>query len=129
MGQVSKGNRRWIAFCESKVLNALIMIVVTSCLLMGWSGRIQLPAICCIIAFSFFLGYSIWYWLKKPEGVLINKWLSNISAGFTLYYILIISVKAPNQWWYITPICFAVVVLCYSLICNKDEMYNITEKK
>lgn len=63
---------------------------------------------------------------KKPERIIINRWLSGINGWFTLYYLIISAMKAPNEWWYITPVAFAVVLLFISLVKDQnDEPFDI----
>lgn len=119
-------HRRLYAFYKSKVLNALMIAVVTCLLLMAYTESMLLPVICGSIALMCFIGYSIWLWFKKPCRLLINKWLSNINGWFTLYYLIITAMDAPNKWWYITPICISVCILCICLIRNQDEWFDIT---
>lgn len=118
-------HRRLHAFYRSKVLNALMIVVIVSLLLMAYTKSMLLPVICGTLALLFFIGYSLWLWIKKPKSIIINNWLSNLNGAFTLYYLIIISINAPNQWWYITPIAFSVVLLFISLINNQDEKFDI----
>ena len=126
MKTVKVRHRRLCAFCESKVLNALMLTMVTCLLLMAYTQSMLLPVICGSIALLCFIGYSIWLWVKKPQRIVINKWLSDINGWFTLYFLIIMAMDAPNKWWYITPICFAVCILCICLIRNQDEWFDIT---
>lgn len=118
-------HRRLYAFFESKVLNALMITIVTCIFLMAYTQSMLLPVICSSIALIGFIGYTLWIWLKKPQRIPINKWLSGINGCFTLYFIIIMPMDAPNKWWYITPICFSVCTLCISLIRNQDEWFEI----
>ncbi len=118
-------HRRLQAFYRSKVLNALMIVVIVSLLLMAYTKSMLLPVICGTLALLFFIGYSLWLWIKKPKSIIINNWLSNLNGAFTLYYLIIIAMDAPNQWWYITPIAFSVVLLFISLINNQDERFDI----
>lgn len=39
---------------------------------------------------------------------------------------MISAMKAPNEWWYITPVAFAVVLLVISLVRDQnDELFDI----
>ena len=119
-------NRRLHAFYRSKVLNALLIVVIVSLFLMNYTGFVLLPLLCSSLAMLFFLGYSLWLWIKKPKYIVINNRLSNISGAFTLYFLIIGSMKALNHWWYITPIVFAVILLFVSLINKQqDEVFEI----
>lgn len=118
-------HRRLHAFFRSKVLNALMIVVIVSLLLMAYTKSMLLPVICGSIALLLFIGYSLWLWIKKPKSIIINNWLSNLNGAFTLYYLIITATDAPNQWWYITPIAFSVILLFISLVNNQDENYDI----
>ena len=118
-------HRRLHAFYRSKVLNALMIVVIVSLLLMAYTKSMLLPVICGSLALFFFFGYSLWLWIKKPKSIIINNWLSNLNGAFTLYYLIIVAMDAPNQWWYITPIVFSVVLLFISLVNNQDEKFDI----
>lgn len=118
-------HRRLHAFFRSKVLNALMIVVIVSLLLMAYTKAMLLPVICGSTAFALFVGYSLWLWIKKPKSIVINNWLSNLNGWFFLYYLIINAMDAPNQWWYITPIVFSVFLLFISLINNQDEIYDI----
>ncbi|ROT18072.1 hypothetical protein EEL51_10750 [Muribaculaceae bacterium Isolate-110 (HZI)] len=120
-------HRRLCAFYESKVLNALMITIVTCLLLMAYTQSMLLPVICGTIALLCFICYSIWIWVKKPQKIIINKWLSYMNGWFTLYFLIITAMDAPNEWWYITPICFAVCILCISLIRSQDEIFDIID--
>lgn len=118
-------HRRLHAFYRSKVLNALMIVVIVSLFLMAYTKSMLLPVICGSLAILFFIGYSLWLWIKKPKSIIINNWLSNLSRSFTIYYLIINAMDAPNQWWYITPIVFAVILLFISLVNNQDEKFDI----
>ena len=118
-------HRRLFAFFKSKVLNALMIVVFINLLLIGCVQSMLIPVICASLAMLFFTGYTLWLWIKKPQRVIINNWLSNLSSGLTLYYLIIIALEAPNQWWFITPAVFASVVLLISLFGWQDEKFDI----
>lgn len=118
-------HRRLHAFYRSKVLNALMIVIIVSLLLMAYTKSMLLPVICGSLAILFFIGYSLWLWIKKPKSIIINNWLSDLNGSFTIYFLIINAMDAPNQWWYITPIVFSVVLLFISLVNNQDEKFDI----
>lgn len=118
-------HRRLFAFFRSKVLNSMMMLVVTNLLLMAYTRGMILPVICGALSLLLFIGYSLWIWIGKPKTIIINNWLSNISCVFTLYFLIITTMDAPNQWWYITPITFAVVVFFMTLTNVTDQKFDI----
>jgi len=92
---------------------------------MAYTKSMLLPVICGSLALLFFIGYSLWLWIKKPKSIIINNWLSDLNGSFTIYFLIINVMDAPNQWWYITPIVFSVVLLFISLVNNQDEKFDI----
>lgn len=118
-------HHRLHAFFRSKVLNALMIVIIVSLLLMAYTKSMLLPVICGSLALLFFIGYSLWLWIKKPKSIIINNWLSDLNGSFTIYFLIINAMDAPNQWWYITPIVFSVVLLFISLVNNQDEKFDI----
>ncbi len=118
-------HRRLYAFYQSKVLNALMIVVIISLLLMVYTESMLLPLICGSLAFLLFIGYSLWLWIKKPKSIIINKQLSDLKSILTLYVLIIVVMDASNQWWYITPIALSVVILFISMVNNRDETFDI----
>lgn len=118
-------HRRLHAFYTSKVLNALMIVVIVNLWLMAYMKSMLLPVVCGSLALLFFIGYSLWLWIKKPKSIIINNWLSSLNGFYVLYYLIIAPMKAPNQWWYITPIVFSVVILFLALINKQDEKFDI----
>ena len=76
----------------------------------------------CITAFA---TYAIWFWVRKPESIVINSWISDMNGWFTLYFLIISAMNAPGQWWYIFPVVSSVILFFISLIRDKDEVYVI----
>lgn len=121
-------HRRLYAFYQSKVLNALMITMVTGLLLIdNYNETLPFLIICTSLALLFFIAYSLWIWIKKPKMVIINRWLSDVSGCFVLYFLIVIAFKATNQWWYILPPVCAVVILFISLIRSDEESFIISE--
>lgn len=118
-------HRRLEAFYKSKVLNSLTIVIVTSLFLMAYTRSMLLPAVCASTAFSLFIGYSLWLWIKKPDKIVINKWLSNISGWLTLYFLITINIRDAAPAWYILPIVAAIITMFIALTNNHDEVFNI----
>lgn len=120
-------HRRLYAFYHSKVLNALMIVIIVGIFLMGYYKSYLLPVICSATGFLLFIGYTAWLWIKKPQKIMINNWLSDISGSFTLYFLIVTALKAENQWWYIFPIVCAVLILFLCMINPKgDKTFIIT---
>lgn len=98
-----------------------MMVVMVSLLLMAYTNSMLLPVICGSLALLFFIGYSLWFWIKNPGHIIINKMLSAISGWFVIYFFIVGAMEATNKWWYITPIALAVTVLFISSVNYKDE--------
>ena len=118
-------HRRLHAFYQSKVLNALMIVIIVNLLLMAYMSSMLLPAICGSLSLLFYIGYALWLWIKKPRTIIINSWLSNINGWYTLYFLIIAALKSSNPWWYITPAALAVVALFILLITDHDESFEI----
>lgn len=119
-------HRRLYAFYHSKVLNALMIVIIVGIFLMGYYKSYLLPIICSATAFLLFIGYTAWLWIKKPKEIVINKWLSDISGTFTLYFLIVAAMKGANQWWHIFPIVCAVLILFIIMINPKyDKTFTI----
>lgn len=118
-------HRRLYAFYNSKVLNVLQMIIILSLLLIGYLRSMLIPLICASVAFLFFAAYSLWIWIKKPERIVINSWLSNLSSLFTLYFLAIVAFNAESPYWYAAPL-VAAIVLCFVVMIRRgDEVFTV----
>lgn len=116
---------RLIAFYESKILNSMMLVVLASLFIMGWSDSILLPGILIGTALLFFTGYTLWFWIKKPKRIIVNTNISNIAGFFTLYFLIIVAIKAENEWWYIFPLFAMVCALFAALITAKDRVEEL----
>lgn len=118
-------HRRLSAFYRSKVLNGLMIAVVTCLLLMAYSRDTAFPVICGALALLLFIAYTPWIWVKKPGAVVINDWLSDINGYYTLYFLLAVGFGLANPWWYITPVALAIIPLFIALTGYKDQRFDI----
>ncbi len=118
-------HRRLYAFYQSKVLNALMIAVVVSLLMMAYTKSALLPAICASLALVCFIGYSLWFWIIKPKSVIINDWLSDMNGLYAVYFLIVAAMDAPGQWWYIVPVALSVVLLFIALTTDHDEKFHI----
>jgi len=118
-------HRRLYAFYKSKVLNALMIVVIVSLLMTGYTRELKLPVVSATVALCFFIGYSLWFWIKKPARVIINNWLSDMSALFTLYFLIVAAINSNNPWWYGFPVICAVCILFICMVKPKDAIFEI----
>lgn len=117
---------RLYAFYDSKIINSLYIVTIISLLMCGCSASLTPPLACASLSFLFAVGYSVWFWTKKPQTVVTNKWLSSINGLFTLYFLIIVAMKTDNQWWYIFPLLCGVTVLFITMINPKDETVDLS---
>lgn len=118
-------HRRLHAFYNSKVLNALMIVVVDGLLLMGCYKTLLLPVVCSGIALLLFIGYSLWLWFAKPGRVVINKTLSGMSGYLFLYFLIVGIPTLENEWWYIAPLIASILMMFVVLVRNDDEVFEI----
>lgn len=117
-------HRRLYAFYKSKVLNALMIIIITNILLMAQLGSL-LPTVCCATALACFAAYSLWLWIKRPGAIVINDWLAGLDGWFTLYFLIVMAVKSPCVWWYVVPAAGSIIALTVALTGRFDEQFEI----
>jgi len=89
----------------------------------------MLPLLCSAISFLAALGYTIWFCVKKPDKVVVNRWLSDIDGKYTLYFLIVLNIKEPSDWWFTFPAVCGVALLFISLVNNKDEVFDISTKE
>lgn len=115
-------HRRLHAFFYSKVLNSLMFIIVLS-LIMDY--MFVMSVVCALVALLLFIGYSLWLWIGKPDSVVINHRLSDISGLYLLYFLIIIAFKVTNQLWYIIPLCCAIILVFLLQLRSSDRTFVI----
>ena len=120
-------HRRLYAFYRSNVLNSLMVVIGVSIMLMQCTNYAIVTGLCAALSMLFLIGYSLWIWIAKPKSIVINRWLSDTTTYFVLYFLIITAMKSANQWWYITPVILAVILLFVALIRPKDEIFTISE--
>lgn len=114
-------HKRLHAFYESKVLNGLCVVTVVSLFAMFYTEMMLAACVCAAMAFLCFIGYTIWFWVRKPKEIVVNKLLSDVSGLFVLYFLIVGAIKSPSQWWYIFPIVAGVALLCITLMTDHDK--------
>ena len=97
-------NRRLYAFLRNQTLTILMLLAFSCLFLMPYLNDLIIPGIIGGVIFSMAIGYSIWFWIKKPKEIVINNWLSNISSVFLFYWFIINAMDNPNKILYIIPI-------------------------
>lgn len=119
-------HRRLYAFYHCKVLNVLEMLIVASLSSMGLIVSNLIPLTCAGIAFILFLCYSCWLWFRKPDRVVINKYVADITSITALYVLSILTLRPGSKWWYAAPLLCALWALAMLVIKPKsDEIFEI----
>ena len=120
-------HRRLYAFFNSRVLSALMWVTIT-CLLMadgefamGW----LLPLVASGVAMLLFIGYSLWFWIKKPTKVVIDTWFSDAVSLLTLYFMAVAAFRVTDIWWFIPAIAVAVVILFVAMVRGREKVFEI----
>lgn len=117
------------AFYESKVLSALMMVIIASLCLIGYNEDAWLlPVITASLAAVLFVGYTLWFWIKKPASIVVNSRLSDLTFVFMLYCGIIVAVGVTNPWWFIAPVILEVLVFFIMLVDNSDKRVEIPVK-
>ncbi len=120
-------HRRLYAFFNSTLLNSMETTAIISLMLMGYCNDILMPSICASLSFVIFIGYSLWFWIKKPRTEMINTWLSNISSLYVLYFLIVVATKTESQIWYAIPAARGIITLFITLIWRKSILFFISE--
>ncbi|MCM1292584.1 MAG: hypothetical protein NC111_05260 [Bacteroides sp.] len=122
-------HRRLHAFYNSKTLGILTIVGITFLLLTRCMQPLLGALICAAASFALFVGYSLWIWIKKPAHLVINRWLSNTSTWFVLYFLFIEALDKQSWWWYILPAIAAIILIFIDLVKPHDEMFDINTER
>ena len=125
MGKDKIEKRRLYAFLRSQTLTILMLLAFSCLFLMSYLNDLIIPGIIGGIIFSLVIGYSIWFWIKKPKAIVINNWLSNISSLFLFYWFIVNSMDNPNKIWYQFPLVCMVVLFGIVLVKQRGFEYKI----
>ena len=118
-------NRRLYAFLRSQTLTILMDMAFSCLFLMPCLNDLVIPGIIGGIIFSVAIGYSIWFWIKKPTEIVINNWLSNISSVFLFYWFIVNAMDNPNKILYIIPIICMVALFMIVLVKQRGFEFKI----
>ena len=87
-----------------------------------------LPGVCGALTLALFIGYSVWFWVKKPARVVINPWLSACASGYTVLFFIVLLCEPTNanEWWFITPVAASIFLLFRALtVSGSDKVFEI----
>lgn len=109
------------AFYNDKVVNTMMTVTLISLMTTGCTTTLTMPLCCASLAFALAVGYSIWFWTKKPAKVVINRWLSDMNGLLTLYFLITAAMDGKSEWWYIFPALCGIVMLFVAITRDKDQ--------
>ena len=118
-------NRRLYAFLRSQILTILMLLAFSCIFLIQYLNDLIIPGIIGGVIFSMAIGYSIWFWIKKPKEIVINNWLSNISSVFLFYWFIVNAMDNPNKILYIIPIICMVALFVIVLVKQRGFEFKI----
>lgn len=118
-------HRRLEAFYSSKTLNMTLIFLVASLSLAGCGAPAAVSVTCSSAALALFAGYSVWLWRARPRRVIVNRWLSDMSGWFVIYFLIVSAISDASVWWHIFPCVAAAVALLIALTGRGDEQFEI----
>ena len=118
-------NRRLYAFLRSQTLTILMDMEFSCLFMMQYMNDLILPGIIGGIIFCMAIGYSLWFWIKKPKEITINNWLSNISSVFLFYWFIVNAMDNPNKILYIIPLICMVALFVIVLVKQRGFGFKI----
>lgn len=119
-------HKRLYAFYNSRVLNVLMCIEVMMLCMMGYSRSLVVPGIIAGVILLGMIVYSAWLWIKKPREVIVDQWLSDISACSTIFFLIVLAIDPDNRWWYLAPAICTLIILIVSFFRNGSKSFSIS---
>lgn len=114
-------------FYTDKVMNSMIIVMLISLMAAGCTSTPTLPVCCAALALALAVGYALWFWIKKPDKVVTNKWLSEMNGLLMLYFLITAAMDGKSEWWYIFPVVCGIATLFTALTTDKDETVDLTK--
>ncbi len=118
-------HRRLYAFYNSRVLNILMVVIIASLMLADATHLSIYPLLCSAISFLFFVGYSLWLWIKKPHRIVIDTRLSDLSGLLVFYFIAISLVCDGSTWLNLCGFVAALLILTFSFVWSGARLFDI----
>ena len=118
-------NRRLYAFLRSQTLTILMLLAFSCLFLMPYLNDLIIPGIIGGAIFCMAIGYSCWFWIKKPKEIVINNWLSNISSVFLIYWFIVNAMDNPNKIWFLFPLICLVALFIIVLVKQRGFEFKI----
>ncbi len=126
---------RLYAFFQNKAMNSIFIVLEISLLLTGCCNSLLLPLSAASVCFLFAIVYTLWFWIKRPQKVVINIWLSDMSTYMTLYFLIVAAMKNANELWYVFPAIIGIGILFISLLpptpitSLQDKLFDIATQE
>lgn len=121
----NRENRRLYAFLRSQTLTILMLLEIACLFLMPYLNDLILPGIIGGVIFSMVIGYSFWFWIKKPSEIVINTWLSNISSVYLFYWFIVNAMDNPDKIWYVFPLTSMAALFVFVLVKQRGFDFKI----
>lgn len=118
-------HKKLYAFFNSKLINSLLIIMEMFLILMYCFTDVKLPIICSLTCLILIIGYSISLALGKVKKVVVNKYLSELSSLYTLYFLIVVAIKSPSVWWSLFAAVSLILIFFVSMIAAPDKILTL----
>lgn len=118
-------NKRFFAFFNSKLITSLLLIMEMFLILMYCFADVKLPIICSFTCLILIIVYSILIAVGKVKKVTLNKYLSELSSLYTLYFLIVVSLNSRNIWWSIFAAVSLILIFFISNIATPDKIIKL----
>lgn len=122
--QLGARHPRLAMFYKSSVMNMLMVWMCAFLLTVDWEPvRDMYPysLIPCGLLFAIALCYTLWFWIRKPASIPVCGWLSDVSAAYALYFLIVCGIKSDRFWWNMFALVAAIAVFVIYLVKGNDK--------
>ena len=103
-------------YYDSAAMNIASLGAALSLVILSHYGFTILPIIALCIFFAFTVGYSIWFWVSKPNNVPTSKFLSNVSLYYILYALILGTLYPVSVGWCVLGLVAAIAILLIYIV-------------
>lgn len=89
---------RWSRFADDAVMNALTLAGVTALEIYYVWGYSSVSLAVLALAFISMVGYTLWFFIKRPENTVVSKPLSWISTLSFFFYFVTLFCGIRGDW-------------------------------
>lgn len=118
-------HRRLYAFYESQTLNTLLILTFLLLIITDATQANIVPLIGAASTLFLGIGYSLWFWIKKPATERINPFLSNASSIITLVSLLIITLQPASIIPFVLLVVAAIIIGFITLIRKDATTFTV----